>query len=169
MTLKCLENFYAYFIVIGVDNDMVSNKTRAYDWVRGTFNGASKEFLSHHQELNSDKFCPKFASAPSPGATHNQILRSDIHLQSLPSNRGFGANIPDGNSHGSSSKHSDSMSDDASPYHRLSHNGAMVPNGIEDTKTDVGHIPYEVLIHDLTQAKRQLLDLQSLVSNQTVL
>lgn len=51
----------------------------------------------------------------------------------------------DGNS--SSSKQSDSMSDSG--------------NGNGSTKPTV---PYEVLLKDLTQAKRQLLELHSLVS-----
>ena len=152
-------------LISGEELDAVSNKTRAYDWVRGTFNGASKEFLSHHQELNSDKFCPKFSSIPASGITHQQLLRSDMQIQR---NRGYGVNIPDGNSHGGSSKHSDSMSDEVPPHHHSlqQHNGHIVSNGIEHTvMDDVGHIPYDVLIHDLTQAKRQLIDLQSLVSN----
>lgn len=155
-----------YLLILEEEHDAVSNKTRAYDWVRGTFNGASKEFLSHHQELNSDKFCPKFSSIPASGITHQQLLRSDMQIQR---NRGYGVNIPDGNSHGGSSKHSDSMSDEVLPHHRLQHNGHTVSNGIEDTTMDVDHIPYDVLIHDLTQAKRQLVDLQSLVSNKTEL
>ena len=77
-------------------------------------------------------------------------------------NRVYGGNIPDGNSHGGSSKHSDSMSDETPPQHPTHHNGHT--NGVEDSTVDSGHIPYDVLIHDLTQAKRQLLDLQSLVS-----
>ena len=137
----------------------MSQKTRAYDWVRGTFNGASKEFLSHHQELNSDKFTPKFTSIQATGISHQQLLR----------NRGmYGANIPDGNSHGGSSKHSDSMSDELNPNQRLQNNGRVVSDGIDDTAMDNGHIPYDVLIHDLTQAKRQLIDLQTLVSNNSV-
>ena len=132
----------------------MAQKARAYDWVRGTFNGASKEFLSHHQELNSDKFTPKFTSIPNTGISHQQLLR----------NRGYGANIPDGNSHGGSSKHSDSMSDEVPPHHLLQSNSRTVSNGVEDAELDGGHIPYEVLINDLTQAKRQLIDLQNLVS-----
>ena len=138
----------------GEEHDAVTQKTRAYDWVRGTFNGASKEFLTHHQELNSDKFSPKFPSIPASGMSHQQILR----------NRGYGGNIPDGNSHGGSSKHSDSMSDEVPPPHRLDKNGRAISNGIDDSEMDGGHIPYEVLMNDLTQAKRQLVDLQNLVS-----
>ena len=138
---------------LGEEHDTNAQKTRAYDWVRGTFNGASKEFLSHHQELNSDKFSPKFPSIPATGMSHQQILR----------NRGYGGNIPDGNSHGGSSKHSDSMSDEVPPPHRLNKNGRGLSNGIDDSDMD-GHIPYEVLMNDLTQAKRQLVDLQNLVS-----
>ena len=139
---------------VGEEHDNVTQKARAYDWVRGTFNGASKEFLSHHQELNSDKFTPKFTSIPNTGISHQQLLR----------NRGYGANIPDGNSHGGSSKHSDSMSDEVPTHNRLQSNGRAMSNGVEDTELDSGHIPYDVLINDLTQAKRQLIDLQNLVS-----
>ena len=85
--------------------------------------------------------------------SHQQIMR----------NRGYGGNIPDGNSHGGSSKHSDSMSDEVPPPHRLNKNGRGLSNGIDDSEMD-GHIPYEVLMNDLTQAKRQLVDLQNLVS-----
>lgn len=81
--------------------------------------------------------------------SHQQIMR----------NRGYGGNIPDGNSHGGSSKHSDSMSDEVPPPHRLNKNG----RALDDSDMD-GHIPYEVLMNDLTQAKRQLVDLQNLVS-----
>ena len=81
--------------------------------------------------------------------SHQQIMR----------NRGYGGNIPDGNSHGGSSKHSDSMSDEVPPPHRLNKNGRV----LDDSDMD-GHIPYEVLMNDLTQAKRQLVDLQNLVS-----
>jgi hypothetical protein len=49
--------------------------------------------------------------------------------------------LGDGHS-GSDSKHSDTMSD----------------QGIN------GNIPYDILLHDLTQAKRQLLELHNLVS-----
>ena len=84
-------------------------------------------------------------------------------------NRGYGGNIPDGNSHGGSSKHSDSMSDELpSPHHpRVQNNtGRAISDCIDAASTldSNGHIPYEVLIHDLTQAKRQLIDLQNLVS-----
>ena len=96
---------------------------------------------------------------PGTGISHQQLLR----------NRGYGGNIPDGNSHGGSSKHSDSMSDELpSPHHpRVQNNtGRAISDCIDDTSTldSNGHIPYEVLIHDLTQAKRQLIDLQNLVS-----
>ena len=70
--------------------------------------------------------------------SHQQIMR----------NRGYGGNIPDGNSHGGSSKHSDSMSDEVPPPHRLNKNGRV----LDDSDMD-GHIPYEVLMNDLTQAK----------------
>ena len=124
------------FKYLGEEHDNVTQKTRAYDWVRGTFNGASKEFLSHHQELNSDKFSPKFPSIPATGMSHQQILR----------NRGYGGNVPDGNSHGGSSKHSDSMSDEVPPPHRVNKNSRNLSNGIDDSEMDGGHIPYEVLI-----------------------
>lgn len=69
--------------------------------------------------------------------------------------------LGDGNSHGSSSKHSDSMSDDnhPPPPGGASSNGA--PSG---GATAANGTPYEVLMHDLTQAKRQLIELHNLVS-----
>ena len=38
-----------------------------------------------------------------------------------------------------------------------------------DTMSDQGNIPYDVLLQDLTQAKRQLLELHNLVRQYTVL
>ena len=68
-----------------------------------------------------------------------------------------GSRLGDGNSHGSSSKHSDSMSDDNPPPP-----AAAGPS--TSTATANGGTPYEVLMHDLTQAKRQLIELHNLVS-----
>ena len=99
---------------------------------------------------------------------NQHLLRSsELHHRGT-----FVGHIPDGNSHGSSSKHSDSMSDDLTPqvqHSRFQPNGGgsmmMAGNSIVDNgKGDSGHIPYDVLLHDLTQAKRQLIDLQTLVS-----
>ena len=78
--------------------------------------------------------------------------------------------LGDGNSHGSSSKHSDSMSDDNPPAptgkHKasgpLSGGGGAGQSGPADLQSV--NTPYEVLLHDLTQAKRQLIELHNLVS-----
>ena len=77
--------------------------------------------------------------------------------------------LGDGNSHGSSSKHSDSMSDDNPPAPTGKHKasgplsgggaGHSGPADLQSVNT-----PYEVLMHDLTQAKRQLIELHNLVS-----
>ena len=49
---------------VGVEggDEKGSGGLRAFDWIRGAFNSGavSKEFLSHCQELNSDKFIPKY-------------------------------------------------------------------------------------------------------------
>lgn len=80
----------------------------------------------------------KLKSGLANGFHHPNTLEEDI-LRSGLSRAG------DGNS--SSSKQSDSMSD--------SGGGGGKSNG---------HVPYEVLLQDLTQAKRQLLELHNLVS-----
>ena len=51
-----------------VDSGADAKKSlRAFDWIRGAFNSgtASKEFLTHCQELNSDKFSPKYQNNTS--------------------------------------------------------------------------------------------------------
>ena len=95
----------------------------------------SKEFLHHHQELNSDKFSPKYPSLRAAESGFRSLEDEVMHQR-----------IGDGNSRGSSSKHSDSMSDDVA-----------MTNGNSN-------VPYEVLLQDLTQAKRQLIELHNLVS-----
>ena len=83
--------------------------------------------------------------------------------------------LGDGNSHGSSSKHSDSMSDDIPPLpaapsgkHKVSHTSGPLSGGGGEVggQSDLqsANTPYEVLMHDLTQAKRQLIELHNLVS-----
>ena len=148
----------------------VANPT--FDWLRGTFEqqqkqaeGAagvkkegsgdvvtkrwsmSKEFLSHHEELNSDKFSPKYASATQTHQNGYHSLEDEVNL--LRSLRVGGDGM---NSGGASSKQtsdgSSTMSDE---------------NNSNGSKTN-GKVPYEVLIQDLTQAKRQLLELHNLVS-----
>ena len=109
----------------------------ALDWLRGSSSGnkwrtngsTPKEIL---EELSSDKFHPsKYNNSLSKNGFHS-LEEEVMYLRSL--------RMGDGTSNGSSSKHSDSMSD----------------SGL--------HVPYEVLLQDLTNAKRQLLELRSLVS-----
>ncbi len=64
-----------------------------------------------------------------------------------------GLRVGDGksNSAGGSSKHSDSMSDSGN-------------NNSSSNSNNKSSVPYEILLKDLTQAKRQLLELHNLVS-----
>ena len=112
----------------------------------------SKEFLSHHEELSSDKFHPKYSSSSLLGPSNgfHSLEEEVMFLRSLRTG--------DGNS-ATSSKQSDSMSDSGGGA------GGVQPmtNGGSGGVNASG-IPYEVLLDDLNQAKRQLLELHKLVS-----
>ena len=50
-----------------IQNDGDQESKAAFDWMRGAFQSqiqqGSKEFLTHCQELNSDKFSPKYQNS----------------------------------------------------------------------------------------------------------
>ena len=49
-----------------------------YEWIKSGSTGhkwsVSKEFLSHHEELNSKKFCPKYSSKNADGGGRGGVL-----------------------------------------------------------------------------------------------
>ena len=120
------------------------------------FSISSKEFLSHHEELNSDKFHPKYSSSSllGPSSGFHSLEEEVMFLRSLRTG--------DGNS-AASSKQSDSMSDSGGGGGGHANNSNSNHGGLERAVNANG-IPYEVLLQDLNQAKRQLLELHTLVS-----
>lgn len=158
-------------------NNMDGPWNKAYDWLKSTAtatangNGTaamkkwdshgtmSKEFLSHHEELNSDKFHPKYAHTGSRnGLFDNGFPSLDEEVLYLRSLRRTG----DGNSQSSSGgKPSDTLSDDV-PVLPLIPSQKPMSRGSDKDQTPP-FLPYDVLLRDLTQAKRQLLELQNLV------
>ncbi|TRY77851.1 hypothetical protein TCAL_06147 [Tigriopus californicus] len=159
-------------------NNMDGPWNKAYDWLKSTTpattngNGAcsmnkwdshgtmSKEFLSHHEELNSDKFHPKYAHTGSRNGLFDTGFPSlDEEVLYLRSLRRTG----DGNSQSSSGgKPSDTLSDDV-PVLPLIPSQKPMSRGSDKDQTPP-FLPYDVLLRDLTQAKRQLLELQNLLT-----
>lgn len=125
-----------------------TDNAKTFEWINSKTNNCvrsvSKEFLSHHEELNSEKFSPKYPAKSSadmgPSNGFHSLEEEVMFLRSL--RLGGDGRTATNSSDGSSN-------DD---------------NKADKKGNSNNNVPYDVLCRDLTQAKRQLLELHSLVS-----